>query len=112
MQDRIAALERANEDLRCENHRMRNLIKGGVKVPPEWNLTSVETALARVLLSAEGAYVDHERLLFAMKQKGYKESLLGNLYAYVHRVRKKLHRFGITIKSERWTGYKLIRDRV
>jgi DNA-binding response OmpR family regulator len=106
--EQIEALARANEDLRRENKRLRDIIAGAADIPTEWGLTYGEARIARALMNAKGRVVTHARLLFLARVPGRIEPNKNGIEVRVHHLRKKLAPFGLRIRAIRHEGYALV----
>jgi two-component system cell cycle response regulator CtrA len=106
------AIDRLNEKLREENELLKEQIAfltaalmGTEPLPLEWKLTETEERLMRVLMARE--YATKDTILAALywdKDEPGDEKMIDVL---VCRIRKKIKRFGIDIKTHWGRGFYL-----
>lgn len=104
---RLEVVERENDVLRERVRQLETALAGDLqRLPIEWRLTESETVIVGVLLQREVARKD---VLMTALYSG----LVGEMPdpkivdVYVHKARRKLKPFGITIETHWGVGYGL-----
>ncbi|XUM21031.1 helix-turn-helix domain-containing protein [Bradyrhizobium oligotrophicum S58] len=104
--DLIAGLERENDMLRERVRQLEELLGFYCPVPLEFQLTRSEAAVFGALLARE--VVTNDTLMAALYRDCARDEADPDVFkVFVHKVRKKLKPFGLTIETIWGTGYRL-----
>ncbi len=105
-QDRIEALEMEVERLRKRVVDLETIAFGAFVAPIEWGLTATETRILATLMRRPLA---PKEALMAAVTNGRDEcaSLENATESHISKLRRKLERYGGSIASQRFSGYRL-----
>ncbi|MCW5697897.1 MAG: helix-turn-helix domain-containing protein [Bauldia sp.] len=92
------------EELQEENRQLRALLAPAVVLPSEWKLTVLETALFRQLLLR--TLVTFECAVWAI-QDANGDRTRYTVHILIHKIRRKLKPFGLSILCRPGQGYEL-----